>query len=139
MQSLNILVVEDDRMIGMLLAEMLKSMGHDVCSIEATESAAVAAATQYRPDLMIVDARLGDGSGVSTVETILRAGFVPHLFTSGNIAKLRALRPDAVVLEKPFREADLAHAIQRALDTAATANGNDVMRTLIGFSEAAGT
>ena len=108
-------------MIGMLLAEMLESMGHDVCAIEVTEAAAVAAAAQYSPDLMIVDERMGDGSGVSAVETILlRSGFVPHLFISGNISKVKALRPDAVVLEKPFREPALARAIQRALDIAAT-------------------
>ena len=51
--------VEDDLMIGMLLAEMLEAMGHDVCAIEATEADAVTAVAQYRPDLMIVDAWLG--------------------------------------------------------------------------------
>jgi len=120
MQALRILVVEDDALIGMLLAEMLEQMGHDVCSIEVTEAAAVAAAAKCRPDLMIVDARMGDGSGIAAVEKILRTGFVPHLFSSGNIAKVKALRPDAVVLEKPYGEAELALAIQRALDIAAT-------------------
>ena len=69
---------------------------------------------------MIVDARLGDGSGVSAVEEILRTGFVPHLFVSGNISKVRALRPDAVVLQKPFGAAELTRAIQSTLDAAAT-------------------
>ena len=120
MQALRVLVVEDDPMIGMLLAEMLEAMGHDVCAIETTEAAAVTAAAQYRPDLMIVDARIDDGSGVSAVDKILRTGFVPHLFISGNISNIRALRPDAVVLEKPFRELELTRAIQRAIDIAAT-------------------
>jgi CheY-like chemotaxis protein len=120
MRALRILVVDDDAMIGMLLAEMLEEMGHDVCAIEVTEAAAVTAAAQYRPDLMIVDVRMGDGSGVSAVEKILRTGFVPHLFISGNISKIRALRPDAVALEKPFREAELTGAIQRAIEIAAT-------------------
>jgi CheY-like chemotaxis protein len=95
-------------------------MGHDVCAIETTEAAAVTAAAQYRPDLMIVDARIDDGSGVSAVDKILRTGFVPHLFISGNISNIRALRPNAVVLEKPFRELELTRAIQRAIDIAAT-------------------
>src|ERR1039458_8577970 len=120
MQALRVLVVEDDPMIGMLLAEMLEAMGHDVCAIETTEAAAVTAADPYRPDLMVVDARIDDGSGVSAVDKILRTGFVPHLFISGNISKVRALRPDAVVLEKPFREPELTRAIQRAIDIAAT-------------------
>ncbi len=43
MNGLRILVVEDDAVVGMMLAEMLEEMGHDICSIEATEADAVAA------------------------------------------------------------------------------------------------
>jgi CheY-like chemotaxis protein len=99
----------------MLLAEVLEGMGHEVCAIEATEERAVAAAFRCRPDLMIVDVRLGNGSGVSVVERSLRDGPVPHVFVSGDPSKVQALRPDAVVLQKPFRETDLAQAIERAL------------------------
>jgi DNA-binding response OmpR family regulator len=126
MKALRVLVVEDDAMIADLLAEMLEALGHDVCAIEATEAAAVTAAARYRPDLMIVDARLGTGSGVSAVEEILRTGFVPHLFFSGNISKVKTLRPGAVVLQKPFRQAELTLAIQRALDAAAGSWGQTV-------------
>jgi two-component system, response regulator PdtaR len=119
MKALRVLLVEDDTMISMLLAEMLEEMGYDVCAIEATVAGAVTAAAQYRPDLMIVDGRLGDGSGVLAVEEILRTGFVPHVFISGNISRVQALRPGAVVLQKPFNEAELTRAIQRALDAAA--------------------
>jgi two-component system, response regulator PdtaR len=116
MTALRILVVEDESTIAMLLAEVLVGMGHEVCAIAATETEAVAAAARSRPDLMIVDARLGDGSGVSAVEEILRAGFIPHVFVTAEASRVQALRPSAVVIQKPFREADLARAIQRALD-----------------------
>jgi DNA-binding response OmpR family regulator len=117
MSALRILVVEDDAMIGMMLTEMLEEMGHDVCSIEATEAEAISAADRCRPDLMIVDVLLGGGNGVSAVTEILRAGPMPHLFVSGDISRIKALRPDAVVIQKPYRESDLARAIQLALDT----------------------
>ena len=119
MNAIRVLVVEDDALIGMLLAEMLAWMGHDVCAIEATEADAVTAAVRCRPDLMIVDVRLGDGSGVRAVEEILRTRSVPHLFVSGEISRVKALRPGSVVLQKPFHETDLARAIQRAFDAAA--------------------
>jgi two-component system, response regulator PdtaR len=119
MSGLRVLIVEDEAVIGMLLAEVLAGMGHDVCAVETTETDAVAAAARCRPDLMIVDARLGDGSGVSAVEEILRTGFVPHVFVSGDMLGVQALRPGAVVIQKPFFESDLARAIQRALDAAA--------------------
>jgi two-component system, response regulator PdtaR len=115
MTALRILVVEDEIMIGTLLAEVLTSMGHDVCGIEANEADAVAAAARCGPDLMIVDVWLDEGNGVSAVAKILRIGPMPHFFVSGDIAKVLTLKSDAVVMQKPFRERDLARAIDRAL------------------------
>ena len=120
MKALRVLVVEDEILIGMLLADALGAMGYEVCAIEATEIGAVAAAARCNPDLMIVDARLRDGSGVSAVEEILRTGWVPHVFVSGETSTIQALRPGAIVIQKPFRDMDLGRAIQRALDVAAS-------------------
>jgi two-component system, response regulator PdtaR len=116
MTILRVLVVEDETMIALLLADVLAGMGHDVCSIESTETGAIAAAVRCKPGLLIVDALLREGSGVSAVEEILRAGFVPHLFVSGETMSVQARMPGAVVIQKPFRETDLARAIQRALN-----------------------
>jgi CheY-like chemotaxis protein len=118
MKALRVLVVEDDAVIGMLLAEILEQMGHAVCAIEATEADAVTSAVRHGPDLVIADERLRIGSGISVVDEILRTGLVPYVFITGDASKVRAVRPDAVVMQKPFREADLAQAIQRALDAA---------------------
>jgi CheY-like chemotaxis protein len=118
MTAFRVLVIEDDALIAMLLAELLASMGHDVCATAASEAEAVSAATRYDPDLMIVDAGLGRGSGVSAVEEILRAGPLAHLFVSGDAERVRRRRPDAIVVRKPFREAELARAIDVALATA---------------------
>ena len=49
MTSLSVLVVEDDAMIGMLLADMLGEMGYNVCAIAATEDGAVADAARCHP------------------------------------------------------------------------------------------
>jgi two-component system, response regulator PdtaR len=115
-KALRVLVVEDDFMIGMLLADMLKQMGHGICAVEATEAAAVSAAVRYRPDLVIADERLREGSGISAVEEMLRIRPVPYMFVSGDTLRVMARNPDAVVVQKPFHEADLALAIQRVLD-----------------------
>jgi CheY-like chemotaxis protein len=139
MKVLSILLIEDDLLIGMLVAEMLEGMGHHVCAIAATEADAVTAGARYRPDLIVADARLGDESGVSAVAEILRTRFVPHLFVTGNVAGVKALRPDAVILEKPFREAALTRAIQRALDIPATGSAGGRNLTAIGRSEGVAT
>ena len=123
MSALRVMVVEDDAMIGMLLAEMLAGMGHEVCAIETTEADAVTAAARCRPDLMIVDVRLGDGSGVNAVTEIHRTAPVPHVFVSGDITEVKALRPNALIIQKPYRESDLARVIRRALDAPAVVKG----------------
>ena len=118
MKPLRILVAEDDAMIGALLGEILAEMGHEVCAIEATESRAISAVSRCKPELMIVDGRLRNGSGISAVDKICHAEPIPHLFLSGDVSGVRALRPDAIVVQKPFRESDLAKAIQRTFDRA---------------------
>ncbi len=119
MKALRVLVVEDNAIIGMLLGDMLAEMGYDVCGIETTEAAAVAAALRCRPDMMIVDARLGNGSGVAAMRAILLNGPMPHLFISGG--DVEADSTDVVVLQKPFLERQLAHAMQRVLAATGTA------------------
>jgi CheY-like chemotaxis protein len=56
MKALRTLVIEDDAIIGGLLAETLEGLGHTVCALERNVANAVAAASHWRPDLMIVDA-----------------------------------------------------------------------------------
>jgi DNA-binding response OmpR family regulator len=118
MKALRVLVIEDDALIALLLAELLAGMGYDVCATAATEAEAVNAAARHRPDLMIVDAGLGRGSGVSAVEEIQRGGPVAHLFISGDAGRVRTRKPGAVVVRKPFRKAELARAIDMALAAA---------------------
>jgi two-component system, response regulator PdtaR len=110
MTALSVLVVEDDAMIGMLLAEMLGDMGYDVCAIAATEEDAVADAARCKPGLMIVDEQLREGSGLSAVERILRTGPIPCVFMGG--ASVHLTRPGANVLRKPFLVNDLVRAIR---------------------------
>ncbi|QGM97301.1 ANTAR domain-containing response regulator [Methylocystis parvus] len=116
MSALRILVIEDEPLLGELLAEMLETMGHEVCGVESTEAEAVAAAARCKPDLMIIDACLRDGSGVSAMDKICDAGFIPHFFVSGDISRIAASRRGAIAVQKPFRESDLATAIQLALE-----------------------
>jgi DNA-binding response OmpR family regulator len=116
---MRVLVVDDDTVLASLLAEMLMEIGYDVCATEATQSDAVAAAARCRPGLMIIDARLGEGSGVAAVAEITRWCPVPHVFISGD--RVQGAKAGSVVLLKPFREPELVLAIERALNVPAAA------------------
>ena len=114
-KRLSILVVEDDALIGRLLCDMLETMGHYVCANENSQASAVWSAANRRPGLMIVDAGMKFGAGMATVAEVLSHGEVPYLFTTCDRRRLRASQPDAVILQKPFNEAELARAIKLAL------------------------
>jgi DNA-binding response OmpR family regulator len=118
MKALRTLVVEDDAMIGELLAETLDGLGHMVCAVERNAADAVAAASHWRPDLMIIDVGLGEASGIAAVKEILRSAFVPHVFVTGDSVRGMPLGADAVLIQKPFRVSDLERAIKRALSEA---------------------
>jgi DNA-binding response OmpR family regulator len=113
MDPLSVLIVEDDAMISMLLAEMLGDMGYNVCAIAATEDRAVEDAARCKPGLMIVDGQLLEGSGVSAVDRILQTGPVPCVFISGG--PVRPARPGTTVLQKPFMEEELVRAIRQVV------------------------
>ena len=117
MTPCRVLLVEDDPRIAPLLAETLTNLGYEVCGIETTEAGAVAAAARHRPDLMIVDVILAEGTGPAAMARITQAAPVPHLFMSGRSQD--AAMPGEVLLSKPFREADLVRAIGLALAPAA--------------------
>jgi CheY-like chemotaxis protein len=114
-RALRILVVEDDAVIQMLLCETLTAMGHEVCAAAATEWEAVAAAERTRPDLLIVDHHLGEGSGRAAVREILRKRAVPHIFVSGDSAEAVVPGRLAVTLQKPYQEHELKRAIAAAM------------------------
>jgi two-component system, response regulator PdtaR len=112
---LRVLIVEDEAMIAMLLAEVLREMGHEVCATAPTEDAAVAAAVRHKPDLMIVDEWLRQGSGISAVAEINRSGYIPHIFVTGDPSIGQSLAPGTIAIQKPFTISDLMKAVQSAL------------------------
>lgn len=116
MTALRVLIIEDEPIIALLFEEVLTEMGHEVCATERTEAGAIAAAARCQPELIISDMRLHTGSGLDAVNSILRAGFIPHLFVSGNLVDRKLLNPAACVLQKPFDERQLVNAIARAID-----------------------
>jgi len=119
MAQFSVQVVEDDAMIGMLLREMLEDLGYAVCTVSVTEDDAVADALRWKPDMMLVDLELREGTGIAAVRRILQNGPVRHVYMSG--APVASIAP---VLVKPFLEIELV----RALDLMAGESGQDVAR-----------
>lgn len=118
MTALRILVAEDDAMIAMFLSDLLEALGHVVCAVTDTETGTVAAALLHRPDLMIVDEGLSDGSGIAAVQLLESILPMPHIFATGNRYRVLQAEPNAIVLQKPFNAPALLRAIERTTQLA---------------------
>jgi DNA-binding NtrC family response regulator len=114
LKILRIFLIEDDPAMGVLLTMTLEGMGHEVCGMEQTANAAISGAISAQPDLIIADVNLTEGNGIDALDQICLSGFVPHIFASGDIRMVTELKPDAIILQKPFTYGQMVAAIERA-------------------------
>ena len=111
-----LLVVEDDAMIGMLLADMLCELGYTVAAEAASIDEALEAARKTDFDLAILDADL-QGRSVSPVADALVARDIRFVFLTGyGDHGLPAYR-DRPTLNKPFQIDALKRVCKSALGT----------------------
>jgi CheY-like chemotaxis protein len=76
-------VVEDDQNVAAVLEARLNSFGYGVCDIAASGLRAVESATQYQPDLILMDILLeGDMNGIEAAAKITEHFDVPIIYLS---------------------------------------------------------
>jgi CheY-like chemotaxis protein len=110
--GLKVLVVEDEMLVSMLVEDMLSDLGCTVVGPAAELEEATSLAQNAEIDLALLDVNLG-GKPIFPVADILKARGVPFAFASGyGEAGLSEDHRGAAVLQKPFREADLAKALR---------------------------
>jgi two-component system cell cycle response regulator DivK len=119
--SKRILVVEDQEDNRRILRDLLSSVGHEMMEVEDGESA-IAAAREYRPDVILMDIQLPVLDGYEATRRIkadpdLRA--IPIIVVtsyalSGDEQKARACGCDAYVA-KPYSTRDLLAKINTYL------------------------
>ena len=111
-----LLVVEDDWFIGMEIEAVLRQAGYEVLDVVASAEAAVSAALEHKPDLVLMDIRLaGPRDGIDAAVDIREQADIPCLFVSAHgdsAARERAARSRPVGwITKPFSHAQLLSAI----------------------------
>ncbi len=67
------------------------------------------------PDLITVDERLTNGSGVEAIRHICRDRAIPVVFITAVPIEVSLTLPDAVIVEKPFSTRLLSTAILHAV------------------------
>jgi CheY-like chemotaxis protein len=113
---LRVLVVEDEALIQFATVDMLEAMGHQV-QAAAKASAALEAFAADRFDVVLTDVGLPDMDGIELGRRLqaIRGGIAIIVATGHGSAQLQGLAPDWIVVGKPYDEAALRKAIERAL------------------------
>lgn len=117
----SILIVEDEFIVAEDLAMTVKDLGHTVAGNVSSAEEAVQVAEESRPDLVLMDINLGDGSvdGVEAAERIRYRFNVPVVYLTAftdpeTVERAKMTEPYGYVA-KPFSLWELRSTIETAL------------------------
>jgi signal transduction histidine kinase len=115
-----ILIVEDEAVVGMSLQDHLRRLGYDVPAVVDRGEAALVAVQELRPDLTLMDIHLkGRLDGIQAAEQIRSRFDIPVVFLTAyadddTLERAKVTEPYGYLL-KPFNEQELHTVIQVAL------------------------
>ena len=101
-----ILVLEDEALIAMDLAQMLAEAGARSIASAATNAEALAALDELAIDAAVVDLHLGRDGSSYEVAGLLREKGIPFVFTSGSADVADGFR-DVPLVGKPYKGDEL--------------------------------
>lgn len=111
----SVLLVEDEALIRMMIAEMIEELGHSVAGEASNIADALRLAQTATFEFAILDINLA-GSKIDPVAKIVSRRGVPFIFASGyGAAGVPGSFSDRAVLQKPFLIERLGEAIDAAL------------------------
>ena len=108
--NLRILLVEDDVLIGMMLADMFDALGLPEPAQAASRDEALAIIATESLGGALVDINLGDEKGWPVADALAERG-IPFAFTSGGGDILPAAHAHRRLVAKPFRISDIEAAL----------------------------
>lgn len=118
-RPLAVLIVEDDLLVGAILAETIEDFGGRVVGIAEEPSQAFGLAVEHKPDVVLMDVKLKDGhDGLHAADAMRVLHGTPIVFCTGHgdaetIARIAAFG-GSECLFKPVRPAELRDALLRA-------------------------
>lgn len=119
-----VMIIEDDAIIATDLKTIVEKNDHKVVAMARTQAEAVTMAKVSRPELILADIQLADGSsGIDAVRQILNDfGHLPIIFVTAFPERLlTGQRPEpAFLITKPYRNEQIASAVSQAMFFAST-------------------
>ena len=109
---MRVLILDDEPLVAMLLADYLDALGHEVAASVETVADGLAVLDDELVDLAVLDCRLGGGDHSWPVADRLAEAGVPFLFSSGvSRDQLPERHADRPMLSKPYA----LHALKEAI------------------------
>ena len=119
MERTRVIIADDESLIRMDLREMLTNQGYLVIGEAGDGRSALNLARELRPDIVIMDIKMPDLDGIEAAKALTQERLAPVLLLSAYSQQELIQRASqagvAGYLVKPFRENDLAPAIEVAL------------------------
>jgi response regulator NasT len=119
MKTYRVLIVDDEPVIRLDLRTMLEAMGHEVVGEADNGADALQLARTLQPDLVIADLMMPEMDGIELSRRLAKERIAPVLVLTAYSEPEMVMGADRAgvlgYLVKPFREADLAPAIQVAV------------------------
>jgi two-component system cell cycle sensor histidine kinase/response regulator CckA len=118
--GVQVLIVEDERIVAGDLRARLRRMGYRVVGIASTGLDAIRAADEHHPDLVLMDIRLeGEMDGIQAADTIRQNHNIPIIYLSAyadqsTVERAKVTEPFGYLL-KPFEDSELRTTIEMAL------------------------
>lgn len=129
MNSVKILIVEDEMIIGAKISMQLTNLGFEVTGILPRGEDAIVHVQETKPDIVLLDIHLkGEINGIETATQLQRLGNIPVIYLTANsdeatFNQAKATRPYAFI-SKPYKQLDLQRAIELTISRMAEdANG----------------
>ena len=120
MDKFQVLIVEDEAIVSMDLRYKLESLGYSVPAEVRSGEDAVHAASQLRPDVVLMDIRLsGEMDGIEAAAEIRRRFDIPVIYVTSSVdeatlERAKATEPSGYIL-KPFLNAELRAVVEMAI------------------------
>lgn len=128
-QNSTVLVVEDDPLARIALAEHLRGIGYRVIEAGSADDAISALSSGSRVNVVFADVELPGSMGGFSLAVWVRNHYrlIPVILTSGVGAVIPPLNRQHVVpfLEKPYRPEEAAELIARVLSSSSLADRPD--------------
>jgi two-component system, response regulator PdtaR len=119
MESLRVVIADDESIIRLDLKETLERMGHQVVAESGDGATAVRQAREHRPDLLVLDVKMPVMDGIDAAREISRERLAPVLLLTAYSQRdlvERAMGAGVFAyVVKPFTESDLLPAISVAI------------------------